>query len=69
MNWWPFKPKTVCPPDETTHDRRELIDMQKRKLASANRLASELRRHDRENHYSQRLRLAYVRSAPEEGTT
>lgn len=66
MNW--FKRPTPSPVDEDTRDRRELIAQQRRKLRDAERLAANLRAHDRVNNYSQRLRHAYAITIANEGT-
>lgn len=63
---WPWKPRHVGPPDESTQDRREAIAIASRKLRRAQTLAARLRAADQENHYSQRLRLSYA-NAPQEG--
>lgn len=65
MTW--FRKKRTGPPDESTKDRQELLQLEKRKLRRAQSLAAQLRAHDRVNHYSQRLRRAYALTAAEEG--
>lgn len=64
---WPWKPKNVGPPDETTQDRHELLATQRKKLRRAQTLAASLRAEDRVNHYAQRIRRSYEIAAAQEG--
>lgn len=65
---WPWKPRHVGPPDESTQDRRNIIATQQGKLRRAETLAARLKAEDRINHYAQRLRRSAAAAAAQEGS-